>query len=329
MTYSVQTHGRCMIDASAFREHQPNIQYIPSVHRALDRHNLTDDQLLLCSPVALGFSFGDKRWGGFAVSRLKKFKWNDEAFDSLELDTKPKTLIHALVKQHSSSSQSDYDDVIKGKGRGTIGLLNGKPGVGKTLTAEAVAEITQRPLYAISAGELGIQPADVDEKLTLVLELAHRWNAVLLLDEADVFMQQRDTKDVQRNALVSIFLRQLEYFQGIMILTTNRLADCDPAFESRLHFCVHYPDLSDAARKQIWNTFLSKAFAAEKVVSPVSKKDVERLARRDMNGRQIKNAVGSARSIARQRGESLNVSHVDTVLDVASAWRASIALSTT
>lgn len=72
----------------------------------------------------------------------------------------------------------------------------------------------------------------VDKQLTLILELSHRWSAVLLLDEADVFLQERDTKDVARNALVSIFLRQLEYFQGILILTTNRIGDCDPAFES-------------------------------------------------------------------------------------------------
>lgn len=86
----------------------------------------------------------------------------------------------------------------------------------------------------VSAGELGTAPEKVDAQLTLVLELSYRWGAVLLLDEADVFLQQRDTKDVARNALVSIFLRQLEYFQGILILTTNRIGECDAAFESTL-----------------------------------------------------------------------------------------------
>jgi hypothetical protein len=47
-----------------------------------------------------------------------------------------------------------------------------------------------------------------------------------------VFLQARDNLDVNRNALVSIFLRQLEYYQGILILTTNRIGSCDPAFES-------------------------------------------------------------------------------------------------
>jgi hypothetical protein len=54
----------------------------------------------------------------------------------------------------------------------------------------------------------------------------------VLLDEADVFLAQRDSTDVQRNALVSIFLRKLEYYQGILILTTNLITHCDIAFES-------------------------------------------------------------------------------------------------
>ena len=157
--------------------------------------------------------------------------WTDEPFRSLVIESKQKTLIHSLVKQHNAQI-SGYDDVIQGKGRGLIGLLSGRPGCGKTLTAEAVAEVTKRPLYAVSAGELGTEVSKVDAQLTLILELSHRWSAVLLLDEADVFLQERDSKDVARNALVSIFLRQLEYFQGILILTTNRLGDCDPAFES-------------------------------------------------------------------------------------------------
>ncbi len=74
------------------------------------------------------------------MSRLKEVVWNDDAFDALVLGEKQKWLIHALVREHSSGSTSNqFDDVIEGKGRGLIGLLAGKPGCGKTLTAEAVA----------------------------------------------------------------------------------------------------------------------------------------------------------------------------------------------
>ena len=175
----------------------------------------------------------DKPIGGFPVSRLQEVVWSDDPFHSLVIGIKQKTLIHSLVKQHSPEN-TGYDDVIQGKGLGLIGLLSGNPGCGKTLTAEAMAEVTRRPLYPVSAGELGTEPEKVDQQLTSILEISHKWSAILLLDEADVFLQERDAKDVARNALVSIFLRQLEYYQGILILTTNRIGDCDPAFESML-----------------------------------------------------------------------------------------------
>lgn len=191
-----------------------------------------------------------------------------------------------------------------GKGKGLIGLLCGNPGCGKTLTAEAAAEVTHRPLYVVSAGELGTQPEEVDERLARILELSYLWNVVLLIDEAEVFLQKRSTLDVARNALVSIFLRQLEYYQGILILTTNMAAQCDPAFESayfklflplptsmlkgfcsgRIHFCIKYPDLDFASRKSIWKMSLDRASGGK---SNFSEEDVNRLANSQMNGRQV------------------------------------------
>jgi SpoVK/Ycf46/Vps4 family AAA+-type ATPase len=165
------------------------------------------------------------------MDRLRDIVWSEEAFHSLVLEPKQKVLIHSLVKQHKHRAAL-FDDIVVGKGKGLIGLLSGGPGCGKTLTAEAVAEVTGRPLYVVSAGELGTVVTDVDQNLTKILELSRTWGAVLLLDEAEVFLQQRSTTDINRNALVSVFLRQLEYFQGILFLTTNMVAQFDPAFES-------------------------------------------------------------------------------------------------
>jgi hypothetical protein len=137
------------------------------------------NQLLLISP------------GGLAVSRLLEVEWQPEALESLELSERQKTLIHSLVREHSSTS---FDDVIKGKRRGLIGLLSGSPGSGKPLTAEAVAEVCKKPFYLVSAGELGTKPDEVDKRLKFILELSHKWDAVLLLDDADVFLQKRTTK---------------------------------------------------------------------------------------------------------------------------------------
>lgn len=157
--------------------------------------------------------------------------WSEEPFRELVLGKKHKELVYALVRQHSMDSQP-FDDIVVGKGKGLIGLLCGNPGCGKTLTAEAVAEVAHRPLYVISAGDLGMDPKTMEENLARILELAHIWKAVLLLDEADVFLHRRSMTDLVRNALVSVFLRQLEYYQGILIMTTNMMKQIDPAFES-------------------------------------------------------------------------------------------------
>lgn len=240
--------------------------------------------------------------GQFAIDRISDVQWSNEPFDRLVLGSKHKRLISALVQQHTSKS-AEFDDFVAGKGKGLVGLLCGRPGCGKTLTAEAVAEITHKPLYAVSAGELDTTPSATDAALSRILRLGERWNAVVLLDEADVYLQERDKADVARNALVSIFLRQVEYHPGILMFTTNLINHIDPAFESaslfsvilnstnyiplvgRIHFCVKYPDLDFASRKTVWKTFLSRA---DTVKSGISERDLVRLARKPLNGRQVR-----------------------------------------
>lgn len=66
--------------------------------------------------------------------------------------------------------------------------------------------------WQISAGELGISVEKLEAQLPLIFQRADKWNAVLLLDEADVFLEQRSLYNVYRNTLVSIFLRELKYY---------------------------------------------------------------------------------------------------------------------
>ena len=121
-------------------------------------------------------------------------------------------------------------DIIDSKGGGSIFLLAGPPGVGKTLSAETMAETLHRPLYMVGVGELGTEVTELEENLTKVLQTASAWNAILLLDECDIFMEKRKDMDIHRNAMVGVFLRLLEYYPGILFLTTNRAANIDEAF---------------------------------------------------------------------------------------------------
>lgn len=144
-----------------------------------------------------------------------------------------------MVRMQISSNITS--DVIEGKGKGLIILLHGGPGTGKTLTAESVAELAERPLYRVTCGDIGTSPDSVESYLESVLYIGSAWKAgkptfcisvddaslgssylVVLLDESDVFLEEREKSDLQRNALVSVFLRVLEYYDGILILTSNR-----------------------------------------------------------------------------------------------------------
>ncbi|KAF6810078.1 AAA family [Colletotrichum musicola] len=248
------------------------------------------------------------------MSQTSDANWNDDAFKALVLDENIKEFIHDLVTEHKSGDKKAFDDVVRDKGRGLVGLLAGSPGVGKTLTAEAISEISRRPLYMISSGELGYLPTDIHKNLIRVLELAEHWDAVVLLDEADCFLAARDNLDLARNATVSVFLRELEYYQGILILTTNRATTIDTAFQSRIHFSLQYPELDLAGRRTIWENFIKMAKRNTKLKLDIDEESLETLAELQLNGRQIKNSMSVAQAVALKRGKPLTLETIQTAI---------------
>ncbi|KAL5349005.1 hypothetical protein ACLOAV_006431 [Pseudogymnoascus australis] len=163
-------------------------------------------------------------------------------------------------------------------------LDSGPPGVGKTMTAEGLSEHLERPLYTVSAGNLSKDAKHLEEQLCEMFEVAEHWKALLLLDEADDFLCKR-SYDSNHNSLVSVFLRKLEYYKGIMLLTTNRVRDFDEAVQSRIHVGIKYNPLGVDTRKSIWRSFLEKA-KTEQGAAAYSDKQLNVLAKRSLNGRQ-------------------------------------------
>lgn len=161
----------------------------------------TEEELLLTSPVVLGFAFSEKLWLEFSLSGVRDIEYNEAAFDSLVLPPNQKDIVRALVESHKFNAAKTIDDVVQGKGKGLVAVLHGPPGTGKTLTAEGISELLKCPLYMVSAGELGTDPARLEHELQKILDIAHSWGAVLLLDEADVFLEKREVHDIHRNAL--------------------------------------------------------------------------------------------------------------------------------
>lgn len=275
------------------------------------RFDLTPNQLILCTPLVKGYALRTKRWLQFFVDQISEIVWDANAFDSLVLPHEQKELILAFAESQILYKEQ-FDDIISGKGKGIILLLSGSPGVGKTLTAESVSEHMKVPLFMMGASDLGTDSSEVEDSLNRILEMVSKWSAILLIDEADVYLEARSTNDLERNKLVSIFLRTLEYYEGILFMTTNRVDNIDSAFQSRISVSIHYESLDSVSRKQVWKNFLDR----EGVKHELSDIDIDNLAKLDLNGRQIKNMLKTSQLLACRKKEPLKFAHLKTVVDV-------------
>ncbi|KAI1840596.1 hypothetical protein JX266_013200 [Neoarthrinium moseri] len=268
----------------------------------------SNEDFLLLPPRLLGYATREKIWGQFSLEYTEKSLGEQkEKFENdLQLDMKYKNLIQALVRSHQQgqtkgTSDKQVEDVVAGKGKGLVLLLHGPPGVGKTLTAETIAEATGKPLVVVSVAEIGLDASKAERSLNRLFSLATKWEAVLLVDEADVFLETRGaTSDASRNALVSVLLRVLEYYQGIIILTTNRIKSIDVAVISRIHLAIRYEDLTDVQMRSIFKYFLDRL--GDDLIK--NRAEIDHFVSSyghhyGLNGRQIRNVVYAALAAAR------------------------------
>lgn len=113
---------------------------------------------------------------------------------------------------------------------------------------------------------------------------------MLLLDEADVFLETRTDHNHFMNGIVAVFLRMLEWFEGVLFLTTNRASKFDPAILSRIHIIVKYPELKQDQRMGIWRSSLDRA-PTLKGPPCLSNEELTELAKLDLNGRQVRSRL--------------------------------------
>lgn len=312
-----------MIDTKTYQQIHPPERGLPS---ARAEHKMTREEMEAdCPPeedfkyllplTVKGFNLRRKKWLDLKVDQLSDVTWNKTAFQTLVVENRTKDLIQALVSNQLAVERST--DLIADKGNGLILLLHGGPGTGKTLTAESVAEIAEKPLYRVTCGDIGIKADEVERYLDSVLHLGKIWDCVVLLDEADVFLEQRTLEDLARNALVSVFLRVLEYYSGILVLTSNRVGTFDEAFKSRIQLALHYADLGEYERQQIWQNFINRlASLGDDIEISELRDSIPRLAKEEMNGRQIRNAITTARQYAEWKKERLAYKHLEYVIEV-------------
>ncbi|KAK1777752.1 P-loop containing nucleoside triphosphate hydrolase protein [Copromyces sp. CBS 386.78] len=264
-----------------------------------------------------GFSPAKKTFCRYYLDSLRPIDWKPDAWESLLLSNAQKRILRALVENHIFPDNARDEDMQKGKG--LVLLLHGSPGSGKTMTAETAAEATKKLIISSSLGELNRDnwASAFERRLKELLHYATKWQAVVLLDEADVFLEKREDAEghnADRNALVAVFLKHLEYFSGIVFLTTNRVRSFDAAMKSRIHLALTYgpPDLE--TRGQLWMKYLG-AIPASDIDMDINE-DIDELLTEKLNGREISYAVNTARTIARHERQPLSLDHLMTVIQV-------------
>lgn len=244
------------------------------------------------------------------VTNLEPYKYDTTLIDKLILPQDKKDLINILIQ----GSNVLLDDIIKGKTGGVIVLATGDPGTGKSLTAEVFSETIQKPLYVVQCSQLGTDEESLEKELSLVLSRASRWKAILLIDEADVYIHERGD-DIQQNAIVGVFLRILEYYKGILFMTSNRETIIDDAIMSRATAWIRYVKPNNDELSKIWEV-LSKQYKIE-----FNKEDIKELIKLlpGISGRNVKNLLKLSHLLANHKKEKVTpelVKYVSNFLDI-------------
>lgn len=319
--------GRVMIDLGSFARLNPffpmgNAQPPSEVirNKGIKTFDITGDETRMFAPaIVYGFSFSRKRWGSFSVCGFSPVDFHTSAYDDLVMNKTTKDLVENLVRKQLDDGKDmampdkGRIDPIASKGDGCVLLCYGPPGTGKTLTAESLSEKLQCPLWCLSVSELGLTPKSLEETLVQVLDVAASWGAILLLDEADLFLEKRKASDMKRTAMTGVFLRQLEYYRGVLFLTTNRDSAFDDAIRSRIAMFLHYEKHNEEQRRKIWTDVFGRVGLKD-----VPSEDLEQFAKPEFNGREIRNIVKTAHTLSRSNDDNakLEVDHVRTAFRV-------------
>ncbi|KAF7532969.1 hypothetical protein G7054_g7499 [Neopestalotiopsis clavispora] len=327
-----------MVDFASHYKYAETGQRLGNITLGIDKpecqctpeENWEEEQLMLCPPRVLGYILQDKIWAQFLVDGIEEIDedGSQNAFDdrlvlSEASNLDRKAILMGLVKSHYaaySDNMYQLEDIVPGKGKGLVILL---------YEAETLAIATRKPLFSIGVADVGTSAKYVEPNLERIFDLAHKWKAILLIDEADVFLQSRGSGQVgattERNALVSVFLRVLEYYRGIMILTTNQIAQFDVAVQSRINVAFKYDSLTAKQTADIFKMFLKQC----KKKDMVNMKEWDaiiywcekQLHKKGFDGRQIRNIITSAVSLAASNNDKLELKHLEILVEIVSDFK--------
>ncbi|KAJ4407660.1 hypothetical protein N0V82_009862 [Gnomoniopsis sp. IMI 355080] len=267
-----------------------------------------DNPLVLCPESVLVHSLSDNQWYLVAMARLEPPVWAEKAWDRLIKPQQGEAVstsidrIRRLAKAHQEAKKAaqlkeDSKNNFRGKGKGLTFLLHGPPGVGKTMLAECLSEDNESPLYRINLGQLVTKKDNWESEIDEIFRQAHEWDAILLVDEAEVILAERTQENMTQSAWVA-----------------------DPAFISRVNLGFRIPPLNYETRRRIWEATLLQLSVADVQIKGLSHdswpKSINEWAKKDLNGRQIRNIIHSTRLLtANSRSEEEIKKNIEDAID--------------
>lgn len=318
---------------------------------------LPDELKYIIWPTVVAFSLIQKIWGYAIVSGIESVTPSSIAWNQLVLPSSTKEMLFAtaaasLRGENRINCGIQYDelkndkeasyamkllskpprykarDIVSSRVIGSLFLLYGAPGTGKTLTVESLARLFGRPLYSVSFAELGSNVTELEERLTDVLFLASHWGALILLDEGDALVEKRKSGQLMLNSMTSILLRLLESFDGTLFITSNRASSFDPAALSRVTLAIEYKPLKETGKKLVWKNALIRVFADEILENNerrgeiaaeeyVNKHfDLNQLGQFKGSGRSVNAVIRLAIGLSDKRDEALSQKIINDAIDV-------------
>ncbi len=188
-------------------------------------------------------------------------------------------------------------------GKGLVALFDGPPGTGKTLCAEIIAATMGKPLFRVNLPSVVSKWVGETEKhIQAIFREARASRAMLLFDEADALFasrthEVRSSNDRHSNMEVNLLLQEVERFDGVAMLTTNKWGILDDALKRRIQLRVSFEEPGEEQRLAIWKKLISPRLPLADDI------DLETLAQRfDFSGGRIKNALLRAARLAAKDG---------------------------
>ncbi|KAK0734780.1 hypothetical protein B0T26DRAFT_671021 [Lasiosphaeria miniovina] len=199
-------------------------------------------------------------------------------------------------------------------------LLSGTSGSGKTLMVES-SDLFQRPLLRIGSMKYDLTQ-HVSQKIYLKqnIENAKVWKGLVLLEgEAPTTEDQRPflERAAGNDDFLSSFVRQIEYFKGIVFMTTDLTDPIDAAVKSRAQIHLTFSSLTSPMRMQVWRNFID---VVPKEVGVLSEVDITGLAKWKMNGREIKNTINMVITWCQKNNKPLDIGAVEDLISLVSPF---------